>query len=190
MPSHHTPTSLSHKTSKPVKHTCDSQTGATNTPGLIVTGETSWLELSVFNHHYSPKNTPFLSLSTPIIPLKTHLSSLSQLPLTSSVFPSFHLQPVPAGIIFHLHAVPSVVLLQCHTSAAETSILPLCHPSYTFRPSPSILHLPSFTVPQLHHPCSHRRHLSCLHTIRQLHRPSAHQEHSWMKFDLKWVEYH
>ena len=30
----HTP-SLSHKTSKPVKHTCDSQTGATNTPGLL-----------------------------------------------------------------------------------------------------------------------------------------------------------
>ena len=26
---------LSHKTSKPVMHTCDSQTGATNTPGLL-----------------------------------------------------------------------------------------------------------------------------------------------------------
>ena len=35
MPSHHTLTSLSHKTSKPVKHTCDSQTGTTNTPGLL-----------------------------------------------------------------------------------------------------------------------------------------------------------
>ena len=35
MPSHHTLTSLSHKTSKPVKHTCDSQTGATNNPGLL-----------------------------------------------------------------------------------------------------------------------------------------------------------
>ena len=35
MPSHHTLTSLSHKTPKPVKHTCDSQTGATNTPGLL-----------------------------------------------------------------------------------------------------------------------------------------------------------
>ena len=35
MPSHHTLTSLSHKTSKPVKHTCDSQTGATNTTGLL-----------------------------------------------------------------------------------------------------------------------------------------------------------
>ena len=35
MPSHHTLTSLSHKTSKPVKHTCDFQTGAANTPGLL-----------------------------------------------------------------------------------------------------------------------------------------------------------
>ena len=35
MPSHHTLPSLSHETSKPVKHTCDSQTGATNTPGLL-----------------------------------------------------------------------------------------------------------------------------------------------------------
>ena len=35
MPSHHTLTSLYHKTSKPVNHTCDSQTGATNTPGLL-----------------------------------------------------------------------------------------------------------------------------------------------------------
>ena len=35
MPSHHTLTSLSHKTPEPVKHTCDSQTGATNTPGLL-----------------------------------------------------------------------------------------------------------------------------------------------------------
>ena len=35
MPSHHTLSSLSHKTSKPVKHTCGSQTGTTNTPGLL-----------------------------------------------------------------------------------------------------------------------------------------------------------
>ena len=35
MPSHHTLTSLSHNTSKPVKHTCDSQTRATNTPGVL-----------------------------------------------------------------------------------------------------------------------------------------------------------
>ena len=123
-----------------------------------------------------------------LFPLK-HTFPLSQLPLTSSVFPSFHLQPVP-GIIFHLHAVPSVVLLQCHTSAAVPFIGPLHHPSFTFHPSPSILHLPSFTVPQSHHPCSHWRHLSCLHIIHWLHRSSGHQEHSWMKFDLKWVEYH
>ena len=75
-------------------------------------------------------------------PLK-HTFPLSQLPLTSSVFPSFHLGPVLAGIIFHLHAVPSVVLLQCHTSAAVPSIVPLCHPSYTFHPSPSL----SRTIP-------------------------------------------
>ena len=35
MPSHHTLTSLSYKTSKPVKHICDSQIGAINTPGLF-----------------------------------------------------------------------------------------------------------------------------------------------------------
>ena len=35
MPCHHILTSLSHKTSKPVKHTRDSQTGAANTPGLL-----------------------------------------------------------------------------------------------------------------------------------------------------------
>ena len=35
MPSHHTPAFVIIKTSKPVKHTCDSQTGATNTPGLL-----------------------------------------------------------------------------------------------------------------------------------------------------------
>ena len=39
MPSNHTLTSLSHKTSKPVKHTCGNQTGATNTPGLLHTYE-------------------------------------------------------------------------------------------------------------------------------------------------------
>ena len=35
MPSHHALTSLSYKTSKPVKHICDSQIGAINTPWLL-----------------------------------------------------------------------------------------------------------------------------------------------------------
>ena len=83
-------------------------------------------------------------------PLK-HTFPLSHLPLTSSVLPSFHLGPVPAGIIFHLHAVPSVVLLQCHTSSTVPSIVPLCHPSYTFHPPPSILHRPS-VAPSLQPP--------------------------------------
>ena len=123
-------------------------------------------------------------LYLPSLFLLKHTFPLSQLQLTSSVFPSFHLEPVP-GIIFHRHAVPSVVLLQCHTSSA----VPYVH-SRAIHPAaaPSVLHLPSFTVPQSHHSCSHRRHLSRLHTIHRLHRPSAHQEHSWMKFNLKWVE--
>ena len=82
-------------------------------------------------------NFPGANELTIIIPLKTHLSPLSQLLLTSSVFPSFHLQPV-SDIIFYLHAVPSVVLLQCHTSSAVPSIPPLRHPSSTFHPSPSL----------------------------------------------------
>ena len=99
------------------------------------------LEITCLKFH---SNFPGANELTIIVPLKTHLSSLSQLPLTSSVFPSFHLQPVPAGIIY-LHAVPSVVLLQCHKSVAVPSILPLRHPSYTIRPSPSVHHRPSVT---------------------------------------------
>ena len=102
-----------------------------------------------------------LSVFTIIFPLKTHLSSLSTPTHLISFLLPFILGPVPAGIIFHLHAVPSVVLLQCHTSTAVPSIVPLCHPSYTFHPSPSILHCPSVapslqppapSVPSPHHP--------------------------------------
>ena len=66
-------------------------------------------------------------------PLK-HTFPLSQLPLTSSVFPSFHLQPLP-GIIF-ICGPPSVPLRPqpCHQSCR-------C----AIPPTPSILHLPSFT---------------------------------------------
>ena len=35
MPSHHTLTSLSHQTSKPVKHTCDSQIGSHQHPWVV-----------------------------------------------------------------------------------------------------------------------------------------------------------
>ena len=79
-------------------------------------------------HHYSPWSTPFLSLNS-------HSPHDFFLPFIFSL--------CQLGIIFYLHAIPSVVLLQCHTSAAVTSILPLYHLSYTFRPSPSILHRPS-----------------------------------------------
>ena len=120
-------------------------------------------------HHYSPWSTPFLSLNS-------HSPHDFFLPF-----------------IFSLCQVSSSIFMLYHLWSSFSAIRPQpWHPSCrcTICPTPSVHHLPSFTVPQSHHPCSHWRHLSCLHTIHWLHRPSAHQEHSWRKFDFKWVEYH
>ena len=102
-------------------------------------------------HHYSPWSTPFLSLNShsPHDFFLPFIFSLCQ--VSSSIFMLYHLWSSFSAIRPPL----------CHTSAAVPSILPLYHPSYTFRPSPSILHRPSVapslqppvpSVPSPHHP--------------------------------------
>ena len=108
-----------------------------------------------------------LSVFTIIFPLKTHLSSLS----TPSHLISFSfLSSWACAGRYHLSSSccticgpPSVPFVRSRAihRAAVPSIVPLCHPSYTFHPSPSILHRPSVTpslqppapsVPSPHHP--------------------------------------
>ena len=104
-------------------------------------------------HHYSPWYIPFLSLNS-------HSPHDFFLPFIFSCA-RYHL-PSLCCTICGPPSVPSRIRPPlCHTSVAVPSILPLYHPSYTFRPSPSILHRPSVapslqppapSVPSPHHP--------------------------------------
>ena len=98
-----------------------------------------------------------LSVFTLIFPLKTHLSSLSTPThlisfsfLSSSAYASRYHLPSSCCTICGPNSVP-YVLSHRAIRPQPSSIVPLCHPSYTFHPSPSILHRPS-VAPSLQPP--------------------------------------
>ena len=120
-----------------------------------------------------------LSIFAIIIPLK------SASPLLSLNSHSPHQFFLP--FIFSLCQVSSIFML-CHLWSSFSAIRPQpCHPSCrcVIHPTPSVLHRPS-VAPSLQPPAP---------SVRSPRHPPAASSlwpsgDSWMKFDLKWVEFH